>query len=123
VFFSSKTTFSAHKNSILLTFLKMLKIDPRKETIIPVSTLFLYRVFFAKFLPEKIVFTAIFITCSKLTLKKTIIPVYTLFIFSTVFDVFLGFFYQSSHFEFIVSISKFTLFFTNCTKTNIFLNC
>ena len=41
--------------------------------------------------------------------KKSVIPTSTLFVFSTVFDVFSGFFGQSSHFEFIVPVSKFTL--------------
>ena len=41
--------------------------------------------------------------------KKIIILIYTLFIFSTVFHVFSRFFGQSSRFEFIVPISKFTL--------------
>lgn len=43
--------------------------------------------------------------------KKTIVLVYTLFVFSTVFHVFSGFFGQSSRFEFIVDVSKFTLFY------------
>jgi len=41
--------------------------------------------------------------------KKGVIPASTLFVFSTVFDVFLGFFGQSSRFEFIVPVSKLTL--------------
>ena len=42
--------------------------------------------------------------------KKTIVLVYTLCVFSTVFHVFSGFFGQSCRFEFIVPVSKFTLF-------------
>ena len=83
-----------------------------KKGVIPTLTLFVFRVFFGQFLHKKIVFTTIFKTYSKFTLeKKGVIPASTLFVFSTVFDVFTRFFGPSSHFEFIVPVSKFTLLF------------
>jgi len=53
--------------------------------------------------------------------KKNIVPVYTLFVLSTVFVVFLGFLGQSSRFEFIVPVSKFTLLIALEGKNSVFV--
>lgn len=88
------------------------KFTIEKRSVIRISTIFILRVFFGQFLQKKIVFTTIFKTCWKFTLKK--VRCYSsinICIFSTVFDVFMGFFGQSSCFEFMFPPLKFTLFF------------
>ena len=102
VFFLINNFFWHIKIQFYQHFLKMLKIDPKKNHRSSIITFSFSRFF----LHENFVFTAIFKTCSKLTLKKKRRSSIHTFHFQHCFSCFFG---QSSRFEFIVSVSKFTL--------------